>query len=162
MPKTVEGRTAEGRRQATPLQAIVAAKRPKGFLQTRQGNEGRPTGRPYRAHIQLPLVGTTCGASMTTMVFPRRCKIRRAGMETYPYRREIPCSDFNKKRQKTHRSRNKIALRCGYRRTVDEINFDCGAFLGEIFTFCRDDPWGVPIVFTGPSWTPRGASLQGA
>jgi hypothetical protein len=31
-------------------------------------------------------------------------------------------------RQKTHRSRNKFTLRCDYRRTVDEINFDCGAF----------------------------------
>ena len=28
---------------------------------------GRPTGRPYRAHIQLPLVGTTRGASIIAL-----------------------------------------------------------------------------------------------
>ncbi len=35
------------------------------------------------------------------------------------------------KHKKTHRSRNKNGLRCVYRRTVDEINFDCGAFFAK-------------------------------
>ena len=30
--------------------------------------------------------------------------------------------------KKTHRSAIKFTLRCDYRRTVDEIYFDCGAF----------------------------------
>lgn len=34
-----------------------------------------------------------------------------------------------KKRQKTDCSATKFTLRCSYRRTVDEINFDCGANL---------------------------------
>ena len=47
-----------------------------------------------------------------------------------------------KKRKKLHRSRNKFALRCVYRRTVDEIYFDCGANFGVFLTEKNRDKLG--------------------
>ena len=39
------------------------------------------------------------------------------------------------KRPKLHCGANLFRLRCDYRRTVDEIYFDCGAFFDVLFWF---------------------------
>ena len=74
---------------------------------------GRPTGRPYKGELLKKQPGQ------------QRQLIFSCAKNLFLF---IPIS-FSKKGKKLHRSANKNALRCGYRRTVDEKNFDCGAFL---------------------------------
>ena len=110
---------------------------PKCFLRDTQGNDGRPTGRPYKWLLNMRPVGTTRGASRLFVFHVHDdigFSLRRVSENPSGRHGNLPLLHtriLTKKRQKTHRSRNKFALRCGYRRTVDEKNFDCGAFFDE-------------------------------